>query len=281
MKKITILFTFLCLTLFSNAQVASPAPSPFSKIEQKVGLTDVTVEYSRPSIKGRTIFGNLVPYGKIWRTGANARTKITFSNDVTIGGKELKKGTYALFTIPNEKIWDIILYSEYQGSGAPNELDDSKVAARFNATAITTTMAKESFTMEIGALSNSGASLFLFWDKVMVPINFTVPTDIEVMASIDKALSGPSSGDYYTAAVYYLDEGKDIAKAKEWIDKALAGNDAPPFWQLRQKSLIYAKAGDKKGAIDAAKKSLAAAEKAGNEDYVKMNKDSLKEWGAN
>jgi len=281
MKKITILFTFLCLSLFSYAQVASPAPSPFSKIEQKVGLTDVTIEYSRPRMKGRTIFGNLVPYGKIWRTGANARTKITFSNDVTIGGKELNKGSYALFTIPNEKLWEIILYTEYQANGAPNELDDSKVAARFNATPITTTMAKESFTMEIGNLSNSGASLFLFWDKVMVPINFTVPTDKEVMASIEKALSGPSSSDYYTAAVYYLDEGKDIAKAKEWIDKALAGNDAPPFWQLRQKSLIYAKAGDKKGAIDAAKKSLAAAEQAGNEDYVKMNKDSLKEWGAN
>ncbi|MEX2350211.1 MAG: DUF2911 domain-containing protein [Flavobacteriaceae bacterium] len=281
MKKFTLLLSLLFIGAFTYAQVSTPAASPFSKVEQEVGLTDVTIEYSRPSMKGRTIFGNLVPYGKLWRTGANARTKITFSDDVTFGGRELKKGTYAMFTIPNQSQWEIILYTEHQGNGAPRELDNSKVAARFNVTPLETSRARETFTMEIGSLSNQGATLNLLWDKVRVPINFTVPTDATVMASIERAMSGPAAGDYYAAAVYYYDEGKDMAKAKEWIDKSLAGNDNPPFWQLRQKSLIYAKAGDKKGAIEAARKSLAAAQKAGNDDYVKMNQDSLKEWGAN
>lgn len=281
MKKISLLFSLLFLGAFSYAQISAPVASPASKIEQQVGLTDVTIEYARPSMKGRTIFGDLVPYDKLWRTGANARTKITFSEDVTVHDKELKKGTYALFTIPGQKQWEVIFYTEYQGNGAPRELDDSKVAARFKVTPLVTSMARETFTIELANISNSGATLFLLWEKTRIPINFTVPTDEAVMESIDRAMSGPSAADYYTAAMYYFEEGKDIKKAKEWIDKALAGNDNPPFWQLRSKSLIYARAGDKTGAIAAARQSLAAAQKAGNADYIKMNQDSLKEWGAN
>lgn len=281
MKKITLLFSLLFVGAIAYTQVDTPAASPQSKIEQTVGLTDVTIEYARPSMKGRTIFGDLVPYGKLWRTGANARTKITFSDDVTVHGKDLSKGTYALFTIPNQNQWEIIFYTEYQGNGTTREFDESKVAARFTVTPVTTSMARESFTIEIANLSNSGAALFLFWEKVLVPFNFTVPTDKTVMANIDRAMSGPSTADYYLSAMYYYDEGKDIAKAKEWIDKAMAGNDNPPFWQLRNKSLIYARAGDSQGAIAAARQSLEAAQKAGNADYVKMNQDSLKEWGAN
>lgn len=281
MKKFTILFLAMFAGVYAYSQVTAPAASPFTKIEQTVGLTDVTVEYSRPSMKGRTIFGDLVPYGRLWRTGANTRTKITFSNDVMVHGKELKKGSYGLLTIPNQNQWDVIFYTEADGGGAPRELDESKVAARFSVTPIVTTMARETFTIEIGNLSNGGASFFLFWDKVMVPFNFTVPTDTQVMASIERAMSGPSASDYYTAAMYYYDEGKDIAQAKKWIDKAMDGNQNPPFWQLRNKSLIYARAGDKQGAIAAARQSLEAAQRAGNADYVKMNQDSLREWGAN
>ncbi len=281
MKRITVLFSAMFVCAFTYAQVTAPVASPFSKIEQQVGLTDVTIEYSRPSMKGRTIFGDLVPYGRLWRTGANARTKITFSNDVMMHGKELKKGSYGLLTIPGKDKWDIIFYTDADGGGAPRELDESKVAARFSVTPLVTSMARETFTIELANLSNNGATIFLLWEKVRVPMNFTVPTDSAVMASIERTMSGPSAADYYTAAMYYYDEGKDIAKAKEWIDKAMAGNENPPFWQLRNKSLIYAKAGDRQGAIAAARQSLEAAKKAGNDDYVKMNQDSLKEWGAN
>lgn len=279
MKKL-VLFVALSIGSIAVAQVNAPAASPLSKVEQQVGLTDVVIEYSRPSMKGRTIFGDLVPYDKLWRTGANARTTISFDNTVAFSGEKLEAGTYALFTIPGKDQWRVIFYTEHQGSGAPKELDDSKVAASFTVKPITTTMHTETFTMQIGDLSHTGGTLFMMWEKTMVPITMEVDTDKEVMASIEKELSGPSAMDYYTAASYYYDTGKDPKQAKEYIDKALADNANPPFWQLRLQSLIYAKAGDKKGAIKAAEKSLAAAKKAGNDDYVKMNETSLKEWGA-
>jgi hypothetical protein len=279
MKKI-LLIAALMLTALVHSQITTPPSSPVSKLHQQIGLTDVTIEYARPSAKSRTIFGDLVPYGKLWRTGANARTKITFNNDVEIGGKSLKKGTYAIFSIPGKNKWEIIFYTESEGWGAPRELDENKVALKVSSTPIETAMFTESFTIHIDNLRNNSATIFLLWEKTMVPLNISVPTDAQVMANIEKVFSGPGAMDYYAAAVYYFEEGKDINKAKEWIDMALAGNDNPPFWQLRQQSLIYARAGDMKGAIEIAKKSLAAAEKAGNEDYIKMNKDALKEWGA-
>ena len=280
MKKL-VLFAFALTLLFSvNAQIKTPAPSPAAKIEQVVGLTDVSIDYSRPSMRGRTIFGDLVPYGKIWRTGANARTKVTFSNDVTIGDKELKAGTYAIFTIPQADSWEVIFYTDYAGGGAPAELDESKVAARVKAQVYPIEMDIQSFTISIDDVTSGSAVIGMMWEKTYVGVEFKVPTDKAVSASIDNALAGPGFGDYYAAATYYLSEGKDIKKAKEWMDKAMSMTKEPRFWQLRQQSLIYAKAGDKKGAIEIAKKSLAAAKEAGNADYVKMNEDSLKEWGA-
>jgi len=266
------------LSFSVNAQIQTPAPSPFAKVEQKVGLTDVSLEYSRPNMRGRTIFGNLVPYGKIWRTGANARTKISFGNDVTVGGQELKAGTYAIFTNPSEKSWDVFFYTDYAGGGAPAEWDDSKVAAKVTAEVVPMPMNIETFTMTFDDLTSSSAVLGMLWENAYVGVEFKVPTDATVMAAIDKAMSGPGFNEYYAAAGYYLSEGKDVAKAKKWIDKAMAMNETPRFWQLRQQSLIYAASGDKKGAIDIAKKSLAAAEEAKNADYVKMNKESIAEW---
>ncbi len=271
----------MAMTFSANAQIQTPAPSPFSKIEQKVGLTDVTLEYSRPNVRDRKIFGDLVPYGAIWRTGANQRTKITFSDDVMVGGSTLKAGTYAIFTKPSEKSWEVYFYTDYAGGGAPQNWDESKVAAKVTADVYPMPMKIETFTMTFDDLTSSSAVLGMLWSDVYVGVKFDVPTDKTVSASIDKTMKGPSGNDYYAAAVYYLQEGKDINQAKTWIDKAISmAGDKAPFWQLRQQSLIYAKAGDKKGAIAAAKKSLAAAEEAGNADYVKMNKDSLKEWGA-
>ncbi|NJB70169.1 hypothetical protein GGR42_000631 [Saonia flava] len=280
MKKL-ILFMFIASLSFSiEAQIQTPAPSPFSRLEQKVGLTDVTIEYSRPAMRGRTIFGDLVPYGAIWRTGANARTKVTFSDDVVVDGQTLKAGSYAIFTKPSATSWEVYFYTEHQGGGAPQEWDDSKVAAKTTAQVIPMPVDIQSFTITIDDVTDGSAAIGILWANVYVGVTFEVPTDATVMAGIDRAMTGPSANDYFASAVYYLSAGKDINKAKEWIDKAMSMNESPAYWQLRQQSLIYAKAGDKKGAIAIAKQSLAGAEEAGNMDYVKMNKDSLKEWGA-
>src|SRR5690606_33418061 len=254
-----------------RSQIATPAASPSSTLIQKVGLTDVTVEYSRPSMRGRTIFGDLVPYGKLWRTGANARTKITFSDNVMIGDQELKAGSYAIFTKPGASSWEVIFYTEADGGGTPATWDESKVAATTTAQVYKMPVDVETFTITLDDLTDNSATLGMMWSDIYVGVKFDVPTDAAVTSSIDKVMKGPDANDYFAAAVYYMNSGKDINKAKEWMDKAIGMTEKPAFWQLRQQSLIYAKAGYKKQAIETAKKSLAAAEAAGNEDYVKMN----------
>lgn len=269
----------VAMTAGVSAQIETPAPSPLQKIEQKVGLTDVTVEYSRPSKKGRTIFGDLVPYGKVWRTGANANTTISFSEAVMIGGKEVKAGTYAIYSKPNATNWEIYLYTDSDNRGLPATWDESKIAVTVNATVQPMPVSIETFTISFDDFKGSDANLGFMWDNVYVALPIKTMTDKAVTASIEKVMAGPSANDYYSAAVYYLENGKDINQAKTWIDKAVSMN-GEAFWYQRQQSLIYAKSGDKKGAINAAKSSMALAEKAGNADYVALNMKSLKEWGA-
>ncbi len=281
MKKLITLLMVFAVTFTVNAQIETPQPSPLQKIEQKVGLTDVSVQYSRPSMKGRTIFGDLVPYGKLWRTGANQNTMVTFSTDVMVGESTLKAGSYAIFSKPNKDNWEVIFYSDTNNWGTPQKWDDSKVAATVNAKVYDIPMDIETFTVSFDDLTNDSAVLGIMWEKTYVAVKFDVPTDKAVTTAINKVMNGPSADDYYAAARYYLESGKDINKAVVWMDKAIEmTKDNPRFWWLRQQSLIKAKAGDKKGAIKAAKASLEGAEKAGNADYIKMNKDSLKEWGA-
>lgn len=281
MKKLITLLMVFAVTFTVNAQIETPQPSPLQKIEQKVGLTDVSVQYSRPSMKGRTIFGDLVPYGKLWRTGANQNTMVTFSTDVMVGESTLKAGSYAIFSKPNKDNWEVIFYSDTNNWGTPQKWDDSKVAAKVNAKVYDIPMDIETFTVSFDDLTNDSAVLGIMWEKTYVAVKFEVPTDKAVTAAINNVMNGPSADDYYAAARYYLESGKDINKAVVWMDKAIEmTKENPRFWWLRQQSLIKAKAGDKKGAIKAAKASLEGAEKAGNADYIKMNKDSLKEWGA-
>jgi len=244
-------------------------------------LTDVSIEYSRPSAKGRTVFGDLVPFGKTWRTGANANTTISFSDDVLINGVPLKKGKYALYTVPKADKWDVIFYASTDNWGTPDTWEDSKVVVKTSADAKTSPLFVENLTIGVNNLTNDNATLDIAWEKTVVSVKIEVPTQKTALASIEKALSGPSANDYYAAGQYYFQSNGDLNKALEYVNKALsmvkAGEDVP-FWQLRVKSLIQAKLNDKKGAIDTAKLSLAAAEKAKNADYVKMNNDSIKEW---
>ncbi|OMP29920.1 DUF2911 domain-containing protein [Mangrovimonas sp. DI 80] len=281
MKKLLLIALILTTSFHLRAQVTTPQSSPACKLEQKVGLTDISIQYSRPGVKGRTVFGDLVPYDKLWRTGANKNTIITFSDDVTFGNQTVKAGSYALFTKPGKSLWEVYLYSDTENWGTPQKWDESKVAAIIKAKASPMSFNVESFSFDINNITNSSATLEIFWEKTYVAIPFEVPTDTKVLASINEALAGsPKAEDYFAASVYYYQEGKDIKQAKEWIDKSMAMSSEPAFWQLRQQSLIYAKAGDKDGAIALAKKSMEEAKAAGNDDYVKMNMDSLKEWGA-
>jgi hypothetical protein len=278
MKKIMLAMLMVFTSMNLTAQVKTPAPSPKSTLEQMVGLTEVTVEYSRPSKKGRNVFGDLVPFGKLWRTGANKNTMITFSDDVVIKGQTLKKGKYALFTTPKVDMWEVIFYSDTENWGTPENWDVKNVALTTNVDAQMLANSVESFTIGINGLDNNSGLLELSWDKTLVSLKFEVPTQKSAMASIEKALAGPTSGDYFSSAQYFYQSNGDMNKALEYVNKAIDMNKDKPFWYTRQKSLIQAKLGDKKGAIETAKISLAAATTAKNDDYVKMNNDSIAEW---
>ena len=278
MKKI-ILLTFICLLSLSvNAQVESPQPSTSQTVNQTVGLTHIELSYSRPSMRERNIFGELVPYGKMWRTGANKNTTISFDKDVIIGSKEVKAGTYAIFTKPNAQSWEIYFYSDTSNWGIPSVWENEKVVASVKANVIVMPTEVETFTISFDAISNDKANLGFRWDQTYVTVPISFFTDAQVTKSIESVMSGPNAGDYYSAAVYYFNADKDIKKAKNWIDKAIEMREDPAFWYYRQQSLIYAKAGDKTGAIKAAKKSLALAKEAGNDHYVALNSKSLKVW---
>ena len=263
----------------TKLKITTPQPSPKATVEQRVGLTDVSVEYSRPGVRGRTIFGDLVPFGKTWRTGANSNTKITFSSDVSIDGQTLKAGSYGLYTVPNENSWEIMFYTESDNSGVPRDWDKAKIVAKTSVEVYSMPMNVETFTITFDDVSSTSAVIGLFWEKTYVGIKFEVPTDKLVSETIDAVMAAsPEAGDYYNAAIYYRQQDIDIKKANEWMEKAMSLTEKPAFWQLRQQSLIYAKMGDTEKAIAVAEKSLELSKAAGNEAYVKMNTQSLAEW---
>lgn len=266
-----------------HAQITTPAPSPAAKVEQTIGLTEVTVEYSRPGVKGRDIFGEgpgfLVPYGEVWRTGANRNTVITFDKDVTVGGQALAAGEYALYTKPMAGAWEVYFYTDTNNGGLPREWDDSKVAATVTAEAMTTDEAIQNFVVLFDELANDGANMYLGWDDTMVQVPIAVGTAEEAMGSIERTLAGPTAGDYYAAASYYYEADQDLEQAYEWIKQANEMNaDDPKYWQLRRQALIEAKLGRTEEAVATAKESLEHAREAGNMDYVRMNEADIAEW---
>ena len=266
--------TFLVFEL--SAQVQTPAASQSAKFETTVGLTKISLEYSRPSKKGRVVYGDLVPYNAMWRTGANKNSIVTFSDNVKIGGTEVKGGSYAIFTKPGKSSWDIYFYSDTENWGVPAKWDDAKVAAKVSVTPYTIP-AVETFTIGIDNVSNEGCTLSILWDNVGVNVGIDAMSDQKVVNSINKVMSGPTAGDYYNAARYYRESKKDLKQALAWMDKSIEmGSDR--FWVLRQKSLIQADMGNYKDAIATARLSLAKAKEAGNNDYIKMNNDSIEMW---
>lgn len=280
MKKIFITAAFvLSFIVNGSAQITTPQASPKAVIEQTVGLTTVKIDYSRPSAKGRAVYGELVPFGRMWRTGANANTIITFSNDVVIAGKTLKAGSYALYTQPKADTWDVVFYDDTNNWGLPEKYDDSKEALRTSVKPEFLSRSVETLTIGVNNLDSDFGYLEIAWEKTMVALKFEVPTKATAMKSIETAMAGPSANDLFASAQYYYQSNGDQSKALVWINQSIAKSGPEvPFYILRQKSLIQAKMGDKKGAIETAQLSLASAEKAKNADYVKMNKDSIQEW---
>jgi len=268
--------SFLLITSALLAQIKTPAASPSSKLTQSVGLMEVTVEYNRPSAKGRTIFGDLVPYGKMWRTGANASSKIGFSEDVTVEGKAIKAGTYAIYATPGENEWEIVFYKNTSFWGLPTEWNADDEAARLKIKPRKLSDAVETLTIDIANISNEGAQIQLSWEKTLVPINFTVNTDATVMKSIERVMGGPTAADYFAAGRYMFESGKDKNVALEYVQ--MANQRDAKFWTVRTEALILADLGRTKEAIAAATRSRDLAHQAGNEDYVRMNEKSIAEW---
>ncbi len=279
MKKALLTFTVLAVAgMFSlaSAQIKTPAPSPFCKVEQVAGLTTIKIEYSRPSMRGRTIFGGLLPWGEMWRTGANMNTVVSFSDRVKIGGKELKAGSYALYTVPNPTSWDVIFYTDTDNGGLPETWDASKEALRIKVTPTALPFDMETFLIDIGNLRNDACTITLVWEKTAVSFEVALNTDEVVTKNIANVMAGPSSNDYYSAGQYYFQAGKDLNQAYEWIHKS--NEKEPRFWKLRQESLVLAALGKYSEAIAVAEKSKAMAIEAGSKDYERLNNESISEW---
>ena len=277
-----IIFTLLLFTVnLSFSQINTPRVSPASEVEQMVGLTEIEIEYSRPSMRGREVFGNLVPFGKVWRTGADNSTKISFDTDVIISGKTIQSGTYSIFSIPNKESWEIIFYSDVELWGVPRDWSENKIvfSSMFDVKKLKKSNTVETFTISFNDLTNNDVNMSISWENTSVDIKIEVPTRSMVESDINKVLSdNPKSSDYYAAAVFYRQENINLDKALEWMNKAIEMNESPRFWQYRQQSLIMA-ANDKfVDAVDAAKKSLNLAIEADNQDYIKMNRESIAEW---
>ncbi len=220
MKKIIILLLATGLSIPVLAQLETPAPSPASTVKQKVGLTDITIEYSRPGVKGRTVFGGLEQWGKMWRTGANGSTDVEFSKDVKFNGETLKAGKYALYTVPNPDKWDIIFHAnpDYWGTGG-DQYDAEGEALRFSVPSKKGEFT-ETFTIDINNIRNNSADLVLKWADTKIVAPFEVGTKEQVSANIKKVMAGPSANDYFAAARFYKEEGMDFNQALTWINKA-------------------------------------------------------------
>jgi len=281
MKKTLLIIGMVVLTLFSYAQVQTPAPSPAGSVSTTVGLTDIKIDYFRPKAKGRMIFGDaakgaLVPFGTIWRTGANNGTKISFSDNVKVEGTDVPKGEYLIFTWPGAAEWTVSLYKDLTLGGKTGGYDKANEVANFKVKPEKLTEKVETLTFNIGDISEDSktAKVQLAWENTSVKFNVAVDYDAKVMKSIENSLT-VNPNNYFQAAVYYLNTNRDLNQALTWIDKALETNkDA--FWMLHQKAKIQKALGDKNGAKATATASLESAKKANNRDYQVMNEELIK-----
>jgi hypothetical protein len=273
-----VLLVCIAISTTAFAQIKTPALSPLSKLTQEVGVSEVTIEYSRPSARGRKVYGDLLPYGEMWRTGANSATKITFKDNVIIKGNKLDAGSYALYTVPGEKEWAIIFYKNTKFWGTPGkDYDGNDEALRIMVATTALPLFVETFTIGLDNLANAKYDINLDWERIRITIPVEMNTDEKVMADIKKTLDGPDGRAFYSAAQYYFQESKNLDDALAYCNTALE-KSGEKFWMLRQKAQILAKMGKYKDAIAVAERSSEVATKEGNADYPRMNAKSIEEW---
>ena len=257
----------------SAQKLEFPQPSPASTLKQKVGLTDVEFNYSRPSAKGREIWGNVVPYGQVWRTGANAATKLVFSTKVKLNGKEIPAGTYVLLTVPNKDEWSVMINKNVEQTG-PYKYDAAGNVAEFKAKPVKLAQSVETFTIDMQNLRESAGDLTISWGNLAVPLKLEVDFIDQLYADIEKTMAGDGKDKpYFWAAAFYNAHDHELEKAKKWIDQAIAEKEA--FYIVHQKAQILKKLGDKAGAKAAAERSLELSKQANDYAYIKLNNDFL------
>ncbi len=272
MKK--VFFTLLAaLCLFNaEAQLKTPAPSPTQTVKQDFGLGSIELSYSRPVMKGRKIFGDLVPFGNVWRTGANSATLVTFSDEVTIGGKKVPAGKYGLLSIPNKDSWTLIISKQLDVTSPAAYKAESDVV-RVDVNTMKLEEKTESFTIQFANVKPTSCELHIMWENTAVSLPISTDVDKKVMTQIDQ-LMNKDTRPYFNAAMYYMDNGKDLNQALSWFDKAVEMN-AAAFWIHHQRANCLAKLGKKAEAKAAAEKSKELAAAAKNDDYVKLNEKLL------
>ena len=271
-QKLLIASAFSLFVLNADGQaLRTPAPSPTQTIKQDFGISSMELIYSRPAMKGRKVFGDLVPWGKVWRTGANNATRIKFADDVTFGGQTVKAGEYALYTIPNQNEWEIIINKGNANWGTQYKQEDDVIRVKAKSEKLDN--AVESFTIQFANVRSNTADLQIMWDKTSVSIPITTDIDKKVMAQIDN-LMNKDNRPYFNAAMYYLENGKDLNQALAWFDKAIEQNPKA-YWVHHQRANTLAKLGKKAEAKAAAERSMELAKAENNQDYVKLNEKLL------
>jgi len=277
LKKLLLCSGICAFTFNADAQtLKTPQPSTTQTIKQDLGIGNVELSYSRPGMKGRKIFGDLVPFGKVWRTGANNATTLTFSDSVTIGGTKLAPGKYGLLSIPDKDQWTLIVSNQTDVT-SPAAYKQASDAARVTVKPVMMNQPTETFTMQFANVKSNSADLQILWDNVAVSLPISTDVEAKIMAQINN-LMNKDNRPYFQAAMFYMETGRDLNQAVAWLDKAIEQNPKA-FWVYHQKGNALAKLGKKEDAKAAAKKSMEIAKEAQNDDYVELNKkllDSLK-----
>jgi Protein of unknown function (DUF2911) len=275
----SVVFATLASGLLAQApRIDFPALSPACTLKQRVGLTDIEIVYSRPGVKGREIFGGLEAYGKVWRTGANTATKVTFSTPVKFGGKDIPAGSYALYSIPGPDEWTVIL-NNVTGQWGAYQYDQKNDLCRITVKPIALSQPVETFIIDINDIRSQSATLNLVWEKTRVPVKLEFDVASTLVPQIESLMASSAtktSQQYFNSATFYYENGQDLNKAKAWIEEATKG-DRPAFYMVHLKAKILAKLGDKEGARAAAEKSteLAVAAEGPKSGFVKMNNDLI------